>query len=595
MKKRVCDIIIETLVSRGIVDCFAVTGGGAMYIDNALYKNKSMTKYFNHHEQGCAMAAEGYTRYSGKMALVSVTSGPGGTNTLTGVMGAWVESIPMIVVSGQVRYQISVPKSGLNLRYRGTQEFNIVDTVKTMTKYAKMVINPLDIKMEVNKAIDIALSGRRGPVWLDIPMDVQSAIVEEDDLTPNVVIESASKIDDSDLDYLLNELAKAKRPVILAGRGVSAGGAREHFRQVVDCLNVPVLSSSSSADVMYKEHKRYYGSTGSFGPRAGNFIIQNADLIVSIGCSLGFSSTGFAQQYFAPNAKIIAIDVEEDEMKKPGLKISKFIKSDVLTFLEALKDKTRPIDVNNKWTDYCDKVFERFSPYEAAFNKKEEERVCSYVFWSKFYNHAKDDTIVVLGNNTAIIGALQTGVFKPTQRVIGNKNCGSMGYDIPAALGAAVASKKEVILVTGDGSFMMNLQELQTIKHYGLNVKVVLFENNGYNAIRQTSKNFFNGEMIGCTPETGISFPSFEKVADTFGFEYQKCETNGGVDSALNKLFKTKGNVLLEISELLDDPIVPKVMSRPLPDGTLATPALQDMAPFIEKDEYDELMKISED
>ena len=215
------------------------------------------------------------------------------------------------------------------------------------------------------------------------------------------------------------------------------------------------------------------------------------------------------------------------------------------------------------------------------------------MFWSRYYKHAKDGTITVLGNNTAIIGALQTGVQTKNQRVIGNKNCGSMGYDIPAAVGAAVASHREVVLVTGDGSFMMNLQELQTIIHYGLNVKIVLFENQGYNAIRQTSKNFFNGEMIGCTPETGVSFPSFEKVAKSFGFEYQKCERNAEVDDALEKLFKTEKPVILEISELLDDPVVPKVMSRTLPDGTLASPALQDMAPFIEKSEYDELMQIS--
>lgn len=586
---------MEALISRGIRTCFAVTGGGAMYLDNALFKCKEMNKLFNHHEQACAMAAEGYYKASGKMALVCVTSGPGGTNTLTGVMGAWVDSIPMIVVSGQVRYEISVPKSGLKLRYRGTQEFNIVDTVKTMTKYAKMVINPLDIRMEINKAIDIALSGRRGPVWLDIPMDVQSAIVDTDDLTSCRDFQEAHSISKECLEDIIEQLKKAKRPVILAGRGISTSSATNDFRKMVDILCVPALTSSSGAGILYHEDKYYYGSSGSFGPRAGNFIIQNADFILSIGCSLSFSSTGFAQQYFAPQAVIYAVDVERDELRKPGLHINKAIISDVNHFIKQIVQVSERIDVPAKWLEYCKLVKNRFPPFEAAFDKNDNERVCSYVFWSKYYKYAKDDTITVLGNNTAIIGGLQTGTYKKDQMIIGNKNCGSMGYDVPAAIGAAVGSSREVILVTGDGSFMMNLQELQTIKHYGLNIKIVLFENNGYNAIRQTHKNFFNGELIGCTPETGVSFPSFEKVSEAFGFVYQKCETNGQIDDALSTFFSTNDNVVLEISELLDDPIVPKVMSRPLPDGTLATPALQDMAPFIDKNEYDELMKISKE
>ena len=529
------------------------------------------------------------------MALVCVTSGPGGTNTLTGVMGAWVDSIPMIVVSGQVRYEISVPKSGLNIRYRGTQEFNIIDTVKTMTKYAKMVINPLDIKMEVNKAIDVALSGRRGPVWLDIPMDVQSAVVETNDLTEYKNRNEIKQVSSDCVNDVLNKIGLAKRPVILAGRGISTSNATSDFRKMVDLLEVPALTSSSGAGILYHEDEHYFGSSGSFGPRAGNFIIQNADFILTLGCSLSFSSTGFAQQYFAPNAEIYSVDVEQDELKKPGLRINKSIICDVGQFINLITQIGHKVDVPSNWLDYCKMVKNKFSPFEAAFEKKDDDRVCSYVFWSKYYKYAKDNTITVLGNNTAIIGGLQTGTYKKNQMIIGNKNCGSMGYDIPAAIGAAVGSRREVVLVTGDGSFMMNLQELHTIKHYGLDIKIILFENNGYNAIRQTHKNFFNGELIGCTPETGVSFPSFKKVADTFGFTYQKCKTNGEVDSALKLLFSTQGSVILEISELLDDPIVPKVMSRPLPDGTFATPALQDMAPFIDKKEYDELMEISKE
>ena len=589
-KKRICDIIIETLVERGVTQCFAVTGGGAMFLDNALFKNNDMKKMFNHHEQACAMAAEGYARYSNKMALVCVTSGPGGTNTLTGVMGAWEDSIPMMVISGQVRYNISVPQSGLQLRYRGTQEYDIVDTVKPMTKYAKMIINPLDIKYEVNKAVDIAMSGRRGPVWLDIPLDIQSALVEESELKIYRPREESKAVDFQVIELLFKELSAAKRPVILLGRGVAASGSREVARKVIKILGVPCLTSSSTADLLYRGHQYYYGSSGTFGPRAGNFIIQNADMIVSIGCSLGFSSTGFAQEYFAPKAKIIAFDIDPDEMKKPGLKLHSSYVIDAYNLLNLLCNKNQKIDVDKNWLDYCHFVYNKFSPNEAASNKRDSDRVCSYVFWDKFYKHAKDDTIVVLGNNTAIIGALQNGIQKPMQRIIGNKNCGSMGYDIPAAIGAAIASNKHIILVTGDGSFMMNLQELQTIKHYNLRIKIIVFENNGYNAIRQTHNNFFDGELIGCTPETGISFPSFKDISKTFGFAYSKCERNENVDDSLDYIFNYDQNILLEVSELLDDPVIPKLMSRKLDNGTLLSPALHDMAPFLTNEEIKQLM-----
>ncbi len=595
MKKRACDIIMETAVRRGITDCFAVTGGGAMYLDNALYRNRELHTVFDHHEQACAMAAEAYARYTDRMAMVCVTSGPGGTNTLTGVMGAWVESIPMLIVSGQVRWAISVPQSGLDLRYRGTQEFNIVDTVRTMTKYAKLVTRPEDVRMEVNRAIDIAMSGRRGPVWLDIPLDVQSAMVEEGELTPDRPYGERYETAPETIREIAAALNGAKRPVLLVGRGVAAGGARELLRDTLDAFRIPVLTSSSTADTLYRGLPYYFGSTGSFGPRSGNFIIQNADVILSVGCSLGFSSTGFAQEHFAPKARIIAVDVSEDEMRKPGLRIHRMIRADAASFLEAWRRSGAAAEAPAEWLEYCRGVDRRFSPFEAAFDKGPEERVCAYVFWSRFYRYAREDTILVLGNNTAIIGALQTGAQTREQRIIGNKNCGSMGYDLPAAVGAAVASGREVVLVTGDGSFMMNLQELQTIRHYGLPVKLVVFENRGYNAIRQTAKNYFNGELMGCTPESGVSFPSFRKVAEAFGFTYQSCACNGDVDRALELFFRTEGNVLLEVSELLDDPVVPKSMSRTLPDGTLATPALQDMAPFIPKEEYDALMRISQE
>ncbi|KAF0226210.1 MAG: acetolactate synthase I/II/III large subunit [Erysipelotrichaceae bacterium] len=590
MKKRIADILIETLVERGIIDCFAVVGGGAMYLDNALALNENMNKVFCHHEQACSMAAEAYSRYSGVPALVCVTSGPGATNAITGVMGAWQDNIPMVVLSGQVRYAISVESSGLPLRYRGVQEFDIINSVKNMTKYALMLKDPLSARQELNKAIDIAVSGRKGPVWLDVPQDIQNTMVEVDDLYPNEVLPAVPSANELDVIELIKILKVAKRPMILAGSGIAESGNIDQFRTFADTLQIPVVSAMVSLDASYRENELFFGMSGAIGPRVGNFILQNADVILTLGCSLGFQTTGFAQDRFAPNAKIISVDVDEFEMKKPGVRVDSFIHSDLDLFFKVAKNKVENLSVSKEWIAYCTLLKSRFSPFDPANGLSKDERVCMYQFWKEFENHEPRDSIVALGNNTASSAKCQIGIKHKDQRIIVNKNCGSMGDDLPAAVGAAIAAKKTIYCCTGDGSIMMNLQELQTIKHYDLPIKVVVFSNDGYNAIRQTSKNFFNNLLLGCTPESGISFPDFGKVAETFGFEYKHCKTNGDVAEALNWFFAQPGRLFLEIDQKLDDPVTPKVMSRLKPDGTYSTPAIQDMFPFLDKEEIDGYM-----
>lgn len=591
MKKRVADIIMETLVEYGITDCFAVVGGGAMHLDNALLVCEKIHKYFNHHEQACAMAAEAYARYSGKMAAVCVTSGPGATNTLTGVMGAWQDSLPMIVLSGQVRYEISVPKSGLSLRYRGIQEFEIIPTVKNMTKYAVMLTEPLAVKRELVKAIYIAMEGRRGPVWLDIPQDIQNAKVEEDELY--AIEESKScvpPVNRGVIEEIINILKEADRPCILGGSGIISSGNRQLFERLVDKLGIPVIGGSWVADNLYTEHPLYYGNSGNIGPRTGNFILQNADVILTLGNSLGFRQTGFNQEGFAPDARIIMVDVDADEGKKPGLNIYKFIHGDLKDVIVGLLEINCKIETPKAWQNYCNMLKKRFTPFEAADNIDINDRVCSYYFWKVFQEYEEKDSILALGNNTANTVKLQIGVKYEKQRVLTNYTCGSMGYDVPAAIGAAVASEKKVYCITGDGSIMMNLQELQTIVQNDLPINIVIFSNDGYGAIRQTSKNFFDGAYIGCTPDTGVSFPDFEKVAGIFGFDYRKCSSNEQVEEAVKWMVDSSKRVLLEIEQRFDDPVTPKVMSRLDENGKMLTPALQDMYPFLPEEEYKEWM-----
>lgn len=590
MKKRVADIIMETLVEYGITDCFAVVGGGAMHLDNALLVCERMKKWFNHHEQACAMAAEAYARYSGKMAAVCVTSGPGATNTLTGVMGAWQDSLPMIVLSGQVRYAISVPQSGLNLRYRGIQEFQIVPTVKNMTKYAVMLIDPLAVKKEVVKAIRIAYEGRRGPVWLDIPQDIQNMRVEEEDLYPIYEEIKEIQVSESDIKEVIEILKGAKRPCILAGSGIISSNCRNIFEQFVDKLKIPVIGGAWVADNFYREHSLYFGLSGNVGPRTGNFILQNADVILVMGNSLGFKQTGFNLEGFAPDAQIIMVDIDEEESRKPGLNINKFVHSELQYFIKEILKMEVEMTVSESWITYCNMLKNKFSFFEGAENIDMDERVSSYYFWKKFEEYEETDSLLALGNNTACSAKLQCGTRKKEQRVLTNYTCGSMGYDIPAAIGGAVSSGKKVYCITGDGSIMMNLQELETIVHNDLPINMVVFSNDGYGAIRQTSKNFFDGAYIGCTPDTGVGFPDFEKLAYTFGFQYKKCKSNHEVDECVRWLINSKERVLLEIEQKLDDPVTPKVMSRMDKNGVMQTPALHDMYPFIDEKEVDDLM-----
>ncbi|MDR1695377.1 MAG: thiamine pyrophosphate-binding protein [Endomicrobium sp.] len=585
MKKRAADIIMETLVENGITDAFCVVGGGAMFLNNALALNKNIKTIFNHHEQACAMAAEGYAKFSEKKpALVCVTSGPGGTNALTGVMGAYQDSAPMIVISGQIRYETTVAESGLNLRRRGEQEFDIINSVKNMTKYAKMVIDPLSIKQEVKKAIDIAMNGRRGPVWLDIPLNVQSAMVEEEELLPVLAKPEILKCSAQDFEKILSMLKEAKSPCILAGSGIRTSGQRGNFLKILDKWQIPAVSASLAADVLYREHELFFGSTGIAGTRAGNIILQNADVILVLACSLGFKQTGFVQETFAPNAKIIMVDTDADEPKKKGLRVNTFVNCDIKDLFEKINSGSQHIKSSGEWLKHCKGLKEKFDIFENAL-PSDEGRVNAYGFWKDYFYSEPENNITILGNNSGVGAKLQNGVLKKGQRVIANINCGSMGYDIPAAIGAAAASGKEVILVTGDGSFMMNMQELQTIVYNKLPVKIVIFSNDGYRGIAQTCKNYFNSKNVGCTPESGISMPDFSKVAAAFGFDFNLCKTDTDVKNKISWLFEQKGFCIMEVLQQYDNPASPRVMSKLNADGTSAPAALHDMYPFLDSAE----------
>lgn len=592
MKKRVADILVEELIKSGITDCFSVVGGGAMHLNNAfvLAKDRIRTVY-DHHEQACSMAAEGYARMTGRIAAVCVTSGPGGTNAINGVQGAWVDSVPMIVISGHPRYETTVAATGLKLRSRGVQENDIISQVKSITKYAVLVKDPLSIKRELKKAIAIALEGRRGPVWLDIPLDVQGAVVEEDELYEDEQVLSDLNMDAGLLKEIGLMLSKAERPCILTGSGIRTGHAIEGYREFTQNVRIPIVGGALQADINYNGEENYYGMSGSSGPRCGNLILQSADLILVLGNSLAYKQTGFYQEGFAQNAKIIMVDACEDESKKPGLRVDVSVRAELKSFFSLWNKLGIQAEAKELWTKHCRYVYDSLPKYEmlvrhGAFDEK--ERVPALLFWREFMKEAQPNAVIVLGNSNCILGILQEGISHKEQRVLVNYNCGSMGDDITQAVGAAVAAAdRPIYCVTGDGSVMMNLQELQTISYHRFPIKIVIFSNDGYGAIRSTCSNFFGGTYTGCDEKSGVSFPDFSKVADAFGVSFCRCHSIGELQAGIEWLISEEGPCILEILERIDEIRGPRIESKMNENGEFITPPLHDMSPFLTEEELE--------
>lgn len=592
MKKRVADIVVDTLLELGINETFCVVGGGAMHLNNAFEINKDMHVTFCHHEQACAFAAEGYAKYSGKMACVSVTAGPGGVNALNGVYSAYVDYTPMIVIAGYPRYETSTPYTGLNLRCRGVQEFDIVNTVKTMTKYSKLILNPKEIKQEIIKAYKIALEGRRGPVWLSIPLDVQASLIDDEELADCDFSPFENTLDREVLVKICQEIKNAKRPCILTGTGIRYGDAVEDFIQFKEKVRIPVVGSSLNPDLLPMGTDLYYGTSGSCGPRAGNYILQNADLILVLANSLSTKQTGFNVSLFAPKAKFIMVDAELDETKKPGLHIDMPVQSEIRAFFNQYNDIIKEtVEADSKWIAYCDSVYSFFENKDMP-SSEDSNRVYSKIFGHALMDKLPKNCSIALGNSSCVGSILSYGVHFDSQRVIVNYNAGSMGDDLPEAIGMAIASKNPVYCYTGDGSLMMNLQELETIKYNKLPIKVIVFSNNGYGAIRNTCSNFFNGTFTGCDSDSGIDFPDFSKIADTFGYKYFHCRNCGEIDSILDNFIYYDGLAFLEVDQQLVDPAIPRIMSKMDENGKFTTPSLLDMYPYLNEENEKHLRKL---
>lgn len=596
---KVSEYIVSRLNYLGVDTAFLVTGGGAMHLNDAVGAFKGIRKIYTHHEQGAAIAAEAYARLAKKPALLNVTTGPGGVNALNGVFGAYTDSIPMVVVSGQVKRETlrdfhDIP----GLRQLGDQEVNIIEMVKPITKWRHLVKKPEEIPEIIDRAFIEATTGRCGPVWVDVPVDVQGMILP-DELAGMVHEKLQVGLpeyipQEENIKVIIDAIFDSKRPVILAGTGVRLANSEKDLIAAIEKLQIPVTTAWTH-DIIASDHPLFAGRPGTIGTRAGNFVVQNADLVIILGSRLNIRQVSYNWQSFARNAKKIWVDIDSAEFRKPYVRADVEVVADLKPFLAELRSvvlKTSWIPKHSKWVEWCQKIKSKYTPSPADYPVS-KTAINPYHFVHELFENLESHDIVVCGDATATIVPYQIGRICDGMRLISNSGSASMGYDIPAALGAAIAKPdSRIICLAGDGSSMMNIQELQTICGLNLNIVVFILNNDGYLSIKQTQKNFF-GRESGTSSSSGLSFPDFVKLGKAFGFKSSKISSKNW-KTGLKKICSTKGPVLCEVMLELEQEFEPRLKSR-MQDGKITTPELEDMYPFLDKVIIEELRREAND
>ena len=606
---KVSDYIARRIAELGVGHVFLVTGGGAMHLDDSLGRRDDLDLVCNHHEQACAIAAEGYARVTGRPAVVCVTSGPGGTNAVTGVLGQWHDSVPVLYVSGQVRSDTTVALSGLPLRQLGDQEGPIVDIVRPITKYAAMVTEPASIGRHLDAAIALMTSGRPGPVWLDVPVDVQGATVDEAAIererqAASLPCEADAGFDRDlvrrQVDELVARLERAERPVVLAGSGIRTAGGAGVLLDVLERLGAPATTAWNAHDLLWEDHPLYVGRPGTVGDRAGNFVVQNADLLLTIGCRLNIRQIGYEHEAFARAAWRVMVDVDALELRKPTVAPHLAVHSDARYFLEVLEgalaerwgDTTRRPDWS-AWLAWGNARRARYpvvSPHESTAAAP----VDPYVFVDELSDHLAADDVVVCANGAACVVGFQALRVRRGQRLLANSGTAGMGYDLPAAIGACLGAGRRVICLAGDGSIQMNLQELQTIVHRQLPIKTFVFDNAGYLSIRQMQDNLFAGRRVGEGVASGVSLPDMVALAGAYGIPAARITGQRGLGAAIDDILQGDGPALCDVVMSPDQQFAPKVTAEKLADGRIVSKPLEDMWPFMDRAEFAENMLVPE-
>ncbi len=570
----------------GVRHVFMLSGGGIMHLTDGLACARGLAPICLHHEQAVSMAVEAYARLTGRFGAGYFTTGPGATNAITGLAGAWLDSVPCLFVSGQVKRAETVHLSGIpGMRQIGVQEINILPIVRSITKYSAFVGRPADIRYHLEKAVFMARSGRPGPAWLDIPLDVQGAQVDPDRLRGFTPPPPPPPIPAAAIRGVASDLRAASRPLILAGQGVRISGAVESLLSFVERFRVPVATTYLGVDLIASGHPRYVGRIGIKGDRAGNLAVQNADLLIVVGTSLPVAEVGYDGTQFARGAKVVVVDIDETPHRKKIIAIDRFILGDAKEFLDraaaALRGARLPIDPG--WTRACRAWRGRY-PVCLPEYASGRGPVNIYHFVERLSRRLTPRDIVVSDAGSAFYAVSQCVKLPQGARYITSGGFATMGYSVPAAIGACIAAGGgRVICITGDGSFQQNIQELQTIAHHSLPIKIFVLNNEGYLSIRFTQERYFAGRLIGEGPSSGVSFPDCRKIAKAYGLRFVRVRATPGLDAGLDTALSGDGPVLCEIMSPPGQLIIPTVASRKLPDGRMVSRPLEDMYPFLDR------------
>lgn len=574
---RVSDYIIKYLKENEDIDTFfTLSGGGCIFLIDSLTNVDGVKYIATHHEQAASIAAEGYSRMYNKIGACVVTSGPGGTNAITGVLGAWLDSIPIIILSGQVNKEMTTNYTRLPLRQLGDQEFNIVESVKNMTKYAIQINDEREIKYHLQKACWLAKQGRPGPVWLDIPLNVQSAEIDPETLKSFVYSSPKISISDHKIDKVVEKIKNSKKPLIIVGNGIRLSGAVDEIKSLVTELQIPVISAVNGNDIINEDYEGYVGRFGTHAQICANQLLAEADLVISIGSRLYVRQIGYNFKSFAKNAFRIYVDIDEAELSKPTLFPDLAIQSDAKEFIKLVSKKiTNLHKCDSDWFDYCIKKYKN-TPKVLDRHRKKEKFVSHYYFIEKLSEKLSEFDHIVTSDGSANVVTMQVMKLKGNQRLITNTGNAPMGYGLPAAIGAS-ANGTKIICIEGDGSLHLNIHELQTLKHYNLPVKLIVLNNDGYTSIKLSQKAFFKGKFVASEKSSGVSLPNFQKISSAYELPYQSIRSHSEIDLKLEKFLLQTGPSILEVFADPDEFHEPKVVAQLSDEGKFIPGVLENI------------------
>ena len=577
------DYVISFLEKNNVKDVFLLSGGGMMHLLNSL-AHSSINTYYNLNEQATSICADAYAQYTNDLSVCFVTTGPGGTNAITGVVSAYQDSTPMLVISGQVKTADLAPEG---VRVYGPQEVNITGLVKGVTKYAVTVTNPLELRYHLEKAVYLATHGRRGPVWIDIPLDVQASNIDEELLVgyENKNEENNASIENS-INAVIDELCKAKRPALLLGHGVVAAKAQKSVVELAEMAKIPVLTTWRAKELFREDYLYYFGSPGAQAPRYSNFVLEKSDFLLIIGSRLDWSLTAFDEKNFAVNAKKFIVDIEQQEMDKLKIEFEDKIHCDAASFIKKLYEglSNRGCSFNDTygWLGKCTQWKEKYPIYKEKMSL-ETNGVWGYDFAKALNTYSDDNDIYSVSPTGRVCIAMNLGIaLKGNQRFVAPRGLGSMGYALPTAIGACVAGGKRTICFEGDGSLQHNLQELQLIVTYKLPIKLFVYNNGGYSSIYGMQNSHFSGYLAGCTSENGVMLPSIKKIAEAYGIAYDLISSSDELEEGMERVLKDNRPVICEVIGDIRFEEIPRTQTRIHEDGTITSSSMLDLFPFID-------------